>query len=489
MANIHSQPDPARMPIWEALQQHIQKKPTALHVPGHKMGRGMESSFASWLGPALSMDLTELSGLDDLHNPQAAIAEAQALAARAFGAEETYFLVQGSTVGNHAMILSVCGPGDTLLMPRNSHKSVYHAIELGGIHPIYVWPRWDSQAQVYADVEPDSIRQALQQNPRVRAVLITSPTYQGVVSRMAEIAAIVHEADAVLLVDEAHGAHFAFHDALPSTALEAGADGVVQSTHKMLGSLTGTAMLHVQGQRMNRQRLRHWLSVLQTSSPSYLFLASLDVARQQMVTQGKGRLEHALGALRVGMKSLEAEGIYRVESWPVQDPFKWWVNVEATGLSGYEIDRLLQEQHGIFIEMAGPSHVLAVFSFADGLRMIQRFIQALREIASLHAAELGHQVRGSTVITAMQGEPVMSVREALYRDAEAVELGQAAGCVAAEYVIPYPPGSPWLVPGERWTAHLIDQVQHLKQAGARFQGIADSDLCWVQVVREGVENG
>ncbi|BCJ87440.1 aminotransferase class I/II-fold pyridoxal phosphate-dependent enzyme [Effusibacillus dendaii] len=475
-----------RIPILEALTSHVTANPLPLHVPGHKMGRGFAVQLAVWMGQALRLDLTELPGLDDLHQPEGPIAEAQQLAAEAFGSDMTYFLVGGSTVGNLAMILTVCAAGDTVILPRNAHKSVHNAVMLAGARPVYLYPQVDEQFGIPTVVPVKEVERALQEHPAARAVLITNPTYQGVCSDVAAIADVVHRHGKLLLVDEAHGAHFSFHTKLPPAAIQSGADLAVQSTHKMLGSLTGTAMLHGKGNRYDRERLKMMLQAVQTSSPSYLMLLSLDAARHQMQMQGTELLQRAIDDLAEGraeITKLKEIKMYGGDQVFAIDPFKWWIQVESLGLSGWEADRILREHRGIYCEMGDDRHLLAVFSYADTGKQIGRFLQGLRYLTENHKSNaLLENKMDSTVYGGFRLEQALLPRELSGRERSTVKLENAAGWIAAEAVIPYPPGIPLILPGERYSTELIEHLTLLRRSGARFQGAEDPALQFVRVV-------
>ncbi|MFC4768514.1 aminotransferase class I/II-fold pyridoxal phosphate-dependent enzyme [Effusibacillus consociatus] len=480
----------SRIPMLEALRVHLQTNPLPLHVPGHKMGRGFPMDAAPWLGQALRLDLTELPGLDDLHQPSGAIREAQELAAETFGSEETYFLVGGSTAGNMAMILTACRPGESIIIPRNAHKSVHNAIVLAGARPTYLYPEVDRQFGIPTEITVQEVRRALEENPDAQAVMLTSPTYQGICSDIAAIAAEVHGRGKLLLVDEAHGAHFSFHEKLPVSAIRLGADLVVQSTHKMLGSLTGSAMLHGKHGRYDGERLRTMLGMVQTSSPSYLMLLSLDAVRHEMATRGRGLLDEALEALDVGRNEVnKLSGLTLYEGKNITsgvDPFKWWIQVEGLGLNGFDAEELLRARKGIFFEMADEAHLLAVFSYADTQKQVNRLVEGLRFLAETRADHLasGAGKRNRPVFPQphFRLEQAALPKDALHGLRRRVKLEVATGQVAAEPVIPYPPGIPLILPGERYTSELVEYLQGMKQIGARFQGTVDPTVEYVRVL-------
>ena len=287
--------DQTPTPLLSALVQAVNRQAVSFHTPGHKGGQGATAAMQQLLGAgALQADLPELPELDNLFAPAGPIQAAQTLAAQAFGAEETYFLANGSTSGIEAALLATSGPGDTVLVPRNAHRSVFAGLVLSGAQPVYVSPVQSPGWDVAWGLGPDQVAAALTTVPKIRTVVLVSPNYQGVCAPVAAIARQVHDHGACLLVDEAHGAHLACHADLPPAALAAGADVVVQSTHKTLSALTQAAMVHVQGQRIDRDRLRQGLQITQSTSPNYLLLASLDAARQQMALQGMERLARTL---------------------------------------------------------------------------------------------------------------------------------------------------------------------------------------------------
>jgi arginine decarboxylase len=471
----------SKIPILEAILRHLRTNRLALHVPGHKLGRGLPGEIGMWLSNGGRLDLTEIPGLDDLHAPEGAILEAQRLAARAFGAEETHFLVNGSTAGNLAMIMAAVRPGETILVPRNLHKSVLHGLVLAQARPVYLTPDTVTEFGIASGVSVETVRRAVLRHPEAKAVLVTSPTYHGICSDLCAIADVVHAAGMMLLVDEAHGAHLAFHEELPITAMQAGADAAVQSTHKMLGSLTQTAMLHVQGQRLDRVRLRKRLQLVQSTSPSYLLLASLDAARFLMESEGRERIGRALAAIRAGVQRLkERPGLRLLEQadgYPV-DPFKWTIGVGALGRTGAEVYQWLHER-GVTLELSDPWNVLAVFSYADGERQVERLLEALAQV------EPGDETPALSAGASISFHLEQGVLpfEAFERESEAVSLMEAPGRLAAEMVIPYPPGIPLIVPGEVWTREVADFVQELRLHGTRFQGAEDATLQTVRVLK------
>ncbi|MBD5657796.1 MAG: aminotransferase class V-fold PLP-dependent enzyme, partial [Candidatus Eremiobacteraeota bacterium] len=304
--------DQNRTPYFDVLLDYVDSGVIPFHTPGHMQGRGMDRAFRDFVGDnVLAIDLTQIRGLDDLLQPEAAIAEAQELAAQAYGSDHSFFLINGSTSGNQIMMMAALNPGDELALPRNSHKSAMGGLIMSGASPIWMKPEVDVALHMDHTVTPATVRATLDAHPKIRAVYVVSPTYYGVAADLEGIAAVAHEHDVPLLVDEAWGPHFHFHPALPIDALEAGADVCVNSTHKMLGSLSQTAMLHANGDRVPIDRLKAIVKLFLSTSPNLVLVASLDVARRQMATQGSALLSHTIELANDARRRLNAiPGIY-----------------------------------------------------------------------------------------------------------------------------------------------------------------------------------
>ena len=302
-------------PLVSILQQLSQRQETAFYAPGHKKGQGIASSLVELLGTKVfTADLPELPELDNLFAPAGVIKRAQELAAQTFGSDETWFLVNGSTSGVIAAILATCKPGDKIILPRNSHQSAISGLILSGALPIFLNPVYDEQWDLAYSITPAALNLALKEHSDVKAIFITSPTYQGVTGHLEEMVQIAHSQGIPLIVDEAHGAHFTFHPSLPPSALSLGADLVIQSTHKVLGSLTQSSMLHLQGDKIDGTRVNRALQLVQSTSPSYILLASLDAARAQMAQDGEWLLSRTIELAECARDSIkEIEGLVVLE--------------------------------------------------------------------------------------------------------------------------------------------------------------------------------
>lgn len=486
-----------RAPLYERLVETARKRRARFHVPGHKGRGGLDGDRGSreHFQAIMDIDMTEIPGLDDLYHPEGAIREAQQLAADCFGAEETFFLVGGSTAGNIAMIMAACEPGELILMQRNVHKSAIHACMLTGCQIVFLNPRWDSESKLASVVSADTVREALRRYPQARAVFLTNPNYYGMGSDLRTIADVVHAYGIPLLIDEAHGAHYGFHPSVPASALSCGADAAVQSTHKMLTALTMGAMLHVQGDRLNRDILRQRLAMLQSSSPSYPIMASLDLSRRWMHTQGTAGIDRALGNISRFHDLCHERHIPIVTLQPAPtaayetlDPFKLSVRAQAgAGVSGFELLERL-EQCGCVPEMADPLHVVLALSPMTSEEELLRLADALEDIAqsgALTATPAQEHKEGSVINwlareqTAGISPMPITIRMPSSRHVaaqERVTLNEAIGRPAAEMIVPYPPGIPIVYPGETITVSTAEQIHRLAQAGARFQGAADPTM-------------
>lgn len=470
--------DQARAPLLEALLAYVARRPALFHVPGHKQGRGAPAEWRRALGRgALAMDLTEAPGLDDLHAPEGVIAEAQALAAAAFGAGRSYFLVGGTTAGLQALLLAVCRPGDRVVVPRHAHRSVLAGLILSGATPVYVAPEYDRELDIPLGVRPETLQAALAGSGPVRAVVVVHPTYHGTVLDTAGLVDVARHHGALVLADEAHGSHFAFHPALPVPALACGADAVVQSLHKTGGALTQASVLHVRaGSPLDPARVQEALRWVQSSSPSYLLLASLDAARRELALRGKELWARALELAGWARRQINRLPGLRVAEYLGADPTRLVIDVRGRRLTGRTAASALWNQ-GVAVEMSGQGYVLALITPGDTRATVGRLVRALA------ALPWGHRAPEPLGLPPWP-EVVVPPREAALGEREAVPLRQARGRVAAELVAPYPPGVPVLAPGECITPAVIEYLERCVALGQHLQGPADPTLGTIHVLRE-----
>ncbi|NPV93515.1 MAG: aminotransferase class I/II-fold pyridoxal phosphate-dependent enzyme [Firmicutes bacterium] len=472
-------------PLAEALIAYLEKARRPFHMPGHKQGAGIPPVLARlWGREIFRYDLTELPGLDDLHAPREAIQRAQEASARCFGAERTWFLVNGSTVGIQAAIMAAAGEGDAVLVPRQAHRSVLGGLILSGARPVYRRVTLEPRFGIPLASRVEDVEDQLSEESRVRAVVEVHPNYYGVAGEISGLARLCSEKGIPLLVDEAHGAHFQFDPRLPGPALSQGADVSVQSWHKTLTALTQTAVLHLRGGRVDRERISRCLSVLQTTSPSYPLLLSLDAARQQMETGGEAvwsrvlelsewtrhRVKRIPGLDCLGDEIMDAPA---VGGW---DPTKLLVGVTGLGLSGFEAAGWLREMRGIEPELADPRNVLFMLTPGDDRGSAEYLVESLESMAREHRPADGSGNwggEGHERIFDLLPEVVLTPREAFNREHRAVPLKNAVGEVCAETISPYPPGVPLLAPGEVITREAVEVITELKSRGTAWQGWSD----------------
>lgn len=455
---------------------------------------------------------------DDLHDPGGVIDEAQRLAAETFGAERTFFLVNGSTVGNLAMVLAACHkPGELIIVQRNAHKSVLNGLKLAEAKAVFLMPAREEAPGL--DIVPSlaQVEQALLLFPEARAVLLTNPSYYGFSVDLKPYAELIHRYDRMLLVDEAHGAHFGLHPAFPRSALQAGADAVVQSTHKTLPALTMGAMLHVRGERIDRVAVQEALRMLQSSSPSYPIMASLDITRAMIDVQGTSLFAPGIEASRKLREWAEKENIpYDLAETAStdlvkSDPLRFAFCDRTGSITGFELQKRL-EAFGCYAEMADSRYVVLVVGLNAEPEEIARLQHALIEIAkdisikktgnkktvtkSIQGLDLGSSAANTTsdytersaIVATGISEPVAFSRLGAARAAgsqvERIALSEAEGRLASEAVVPYPPGIPLLYEGERISADMIATIQRLMNNGARCQGAADTSMRTIGVLAE-----
>jgi arginine decarboxylase len=476
-------------PLLTALRSAASRSHAAFYTPGHKRGQGAPSVLSDLLGSAVfRADLPELPGLDNLFAPQEAIAQAQKLAAEAFGADRTWFLVNGSTCGIEAAVLATCNPGDKILLPRNVHQSAIAALILSGALPIFLEPEYDTELDIAHSITPDGVAAALEQHPDAKAVLMVYPTYYGVCGDVAAIAQLAHSYRIPLLVDEAHAPHFAFHPDLPTSALAAGADLVVQSTHKVLSALTQAAMLHLQGQLLDPERISRSLQLLQSTSPSYLLLASLDAARQQMATEGNTLMSQTLaladqaraeiGAI-ARLKVLTADAAGQTPGFVALDRTRLTVTVTELGITGFEADELFHQQLGVTAELPSLQHLTFIISLGNTEEDIEQLIRAFKVLAKEGKQR---KVAPDRLPFPSFVPPALSPRAAFFAASVVLPIAQTIDRISAELVCPYPPGIPVLLPGERVTAEALAYLQQISAAGGMIVGCADADLQTLKVV-------
>lgn len=487
--------------LYEKLKRLHESDEYPFHMPGHK-----RMANAGIPGGMADLDITEIEGFDNLHHAEGILKKAMENAASLYQSEETHFLVNGSTCGILTAISAVVREGETLILGRNAHISAYHGAYLRGIRICSLFPEFVGENGLYGALRPEEVRRVLEETPQANAVMITSPTYDGFVSDVEKIAQIVHEYDKILIVDEAHGAHFGLDERLPKSSVACGADLVIHSLHKTLPALTQTALLHVNGNRVDRERVRRFLAIYQTSSPSYLLMGSLDLCVRQMQTHAKAWFERFFTNRDRFMKKVRDlqylqivdEKFCSKSGMKAYDAGKLLILTHKSGYTGRELQMHLLEKYHLQMEMAGAYYVVAIITVMDETEGFERLAQALCELdvicpaaeqAKKQARENVNSMNVISDISKVDMElftrvllerrsesPVCTLKEALEADeadTEAVVFTESPGRIVTEQIYLYPPGIPVILPGERMTQSVMELIQNYCRKHLPVQGMSD----------------
>jgi arginine decarboxylase len=466
-------------PLLESMLDYLHDDRAPFYMPGHKRGRGIDPEFAELMGDNLfRLDLPELPGLDD------AVATAQELAADAYGADRTWFLVNGSTSGIQAMLLATCAPGDKILLGRNCHKAAIASLILCGAEPVYLETAYDAEFDLDLGITTATLKAALILHPDAKVVMVVSPNYFGVCGEIAELVAIAHAHNIPLLVDAAHGAHLHFHPDLPTSAVAAGADLVVQSTHKVNAGLTQSSMLHLRGGLVSADRVSQSLQLVQSSSPNLLLLTSLDVARRQMALHGKELLSQTLELADLARSKINAlpnlTALDR-DRLPTLDLTRLTVMVDRMGMTGFDADAILYEQLGVMAEMPTLRQLVFILTFGNTTADLERLTTAFTKLATASDRSLTHS-NLTNLGRPPQLTQQLSPRTAFFTKSDRITFKSSVGRVSAELICPYPPGIPVICPGEVISSEAIDYLLAIKTAGGTLNGAADRTLETIRVV-------
>lgn len=450
--------DQSRTPLFQAIVNHVKQNPISFHVPGHKNGQVFMNDRIDAYSNILKYDLTELVGLDDLHQPEGAIQEAEALAASFYRVKRTFFLVNGSTSGNLAMILSVCKPGDQILVQRNSHKSIMHALELSGARPIFFSPQYDEETSRFSKINVENIKKAIVQYPNIKAIVLTYPDYFGSTYDLTSIVDYAHQFNIPVLVDEAHGAHFVLGDPFPKSATLCGADLIVHSAHKTLPAMTMGSYLHFQSKLIDEKTVQYFLQIVQSSSPSYPIMASLDLARKYLYEysdEKKQLLLERINELREHFSSTSLWEVQKVRE-KIDDPIKMTLLSNQYDMT--EVDKWFNS-HGIYSEMVENNQLLLVGGLEINEQTIDR-VKSLVKTSYNHSFPLihGKMTNELNVMSELYELPFDYHQLHRYK-VKTVKWKDAIGRIAASSVIPYPPGIPLILKGEEITREQVDFIK------------------------------
>jgi arginine decarboxylase len=487
------QPD---TPYLDALRAFAERDPGRFHVPGHKGGAGADPRLLDAIGErALALDIPALMWGIDVGPEPTPFEEAQRLAAEAWGARRSWFLVNGASQANHVALMTLAHRGSEVVLQRNAHSSTIDALVLSGLRPRFVAPELDAELHIAHCMTPEALEQALRETPGAVGAGVVSPTYFGAVADVARLAEVAHAHGVPLIVDEAWGAHLAFNDALPAHALSLGADLVVSSIHKIVGSLTQSAIVHLgHGDLIDPEVVDRSVTVVESTSPSSLLSASLDSARRAAAVDGRALLDETLRGLAETREAVrEVPGLDVLDQQIVgqpgvfaYDPLRLAIDVRGTRATGFEIARLVREQDDVHVELAGENVVVAVFGMGEKVESTgARLVHALERAVDRLSAEERDPTAEAFAAPPPWGELVMTPREAFLGPQEIVPVADAVGRVAAESLAAYPPGIPNVLPGERLSAETLAYIQQTLDHGGSLRGASDRRLRTLRVAVTG----
>jgi arginine decarboxylase len=488
-----------RMPFVEALESYKKQHFVPFHTPGHKIGVEAPQLLKDWMGPALPYDLGVMYALDDLHEPEGELKEAQDLTAQLYGADCCWFSINGTTALIEAMIMGTVGPDETIIIPREAHRSVISGLVLSGAKPVYMDCQFDERWGIPLGVSLEAAVTTMDAHPEAKAILLVYPNYYGVGVDIVNIVKEAHKRGLIVLVDEAHGPHLPFSASLPIGAIEAGADLVAQSTHKSVGSLTQTSWLLGQGERINKRRITQMHQMLQSTSPNYIFLASLDMARHQLATAGKALVSRTVElSLYLRNELHKISGVTTMEYTDIKDRVtnydctKVLIDAKELGLTGVAFERMLRD-HRIEVELVQAHHVLVLITIGDTKESITALIQAVQAISDtvLSTSHKSNNIKDENLqnlskYSAVLPEPIVRVtpRNAMYANREQVRLQDALHRIAGETIAYYPPGIPCVAVGEVISESVLQYIENRKALGYVPNGADDMTLETIWVLQE-----
>lgn len=478
-------------PLFDAIRAYIEEDVVPMHIPSHKMGAGIHPKWKEYVGERIfQMDLTEVMGLDDLHQAGGVIEESQKLAAKAWGADQSFFLVNGTSSGIVASICTVAKPGESIIIPRNAHKSVVFGLIVSGAIPIYISPEVHKEIGLVGGFDPKKLDEIYRANPHAKGVFSVSPTYQGVCSDTKQLIEITHRNKGVFIADEAHGNHVYFHSKLPTGALALGADLACQSIHKMSGSLGQSSILHVKGNSVDLRRLKSNLQLAQNTSPSYLLMASLDLARSYMATEGYRLLEDLIQ--RISQARLEISQIPFIDilgkelvgSHGIADyePTRLVVSARRMGIEGYQLFEMLRKEYRIELEYGDYFYGVSVLGLGTTQEHLNQLIGALKDISDRYGGT-GTPLTWDEELPPLPPQ-ILSPREAYFAETEKIPWDKARGRISAQLIVPYPPGIPALCPGEEITNEIWEYLEHQRKNGRHLHGVEGKSLSEINVLIE-----
>lgn len=465
-------------PIIDSLRKIVDGNIISFHMPGHKKGAIYKMlGYQDILENLYKLDTTEIPGTDNLHSPEECIKESLKRASEVFKSNKTFYLVNGSTCGIEAAIMASVNPKEKIILNRDCHQSAINSCIIGDIDPIYVNPSINKNSNTLSGVSFDDVKRVIDSNLDAKAVFLTYPTYFGDVFDLKSICSYAHEKGMTVIIDEAHGAHLGLSEKLPETALSQGADIVIQSTHKTLPSFTQSSMIHIKGNRININKLTNMLRITESSSPSYLLMASLDIAVDIYEKNGFDLMDKLLS----NINEFKSE-LYKLKNIKVdesKDYTKIFLNTKKLGITGHELENILRENYNIQVELSNYYGVLLIATIGNTKDEFLKLKDVLFEIDKIYKKEYHLK---SVSYPIKLPKKILSPREAFYMDKKNVKIENSIGKISGEYIIPYPPGVSLVSPGEEITKEVIEYIIECKSKGMNVNGVKDSELRFIQVI-------
>ena len=465
-------------PIIDSLRKIVDDNIISFHMPGHKKGAIYKMlGYQDILENLDKLDTTEIPGTDNLHSPEECIKESLKRASEVFKSDKTFYLVNGSTCGIEAAIMASVNPKEKIILNRDCHQSAINSCIIGDIDPIYVNPSINKDSNTLSGVSFDDVKRVIDSNLDAKAVFLTYPTYFGDVFDLKSICSYAHEKGMTVIIDEAHGAHLGLSEKLPETALSQGADIVIQSTHKTLPSFTQSSMIHIKGNRININKLTNMLRITESSSPSYLLMASLDIAVDIYEKNGFDLMDKLLS----NINEFKSE-LYKLKNIKVdesKDYTKIFLNTKKLGITGHELENILRENYNIQVELSNYYGVLLIATIGNTKDEFLKLKDVLFEIDKIYKKEYHLK---SVSYPIKLPKKILSPREAFYMDKKNVKIENSIGKISGEYIIPYPPGVSLVSPGEEITKEVIEYIIECKSKGMNVNGVKDSELRFIQVI-------
>lgn len=465
-------------PIIDSLKKIVDDNIISFHMPGHKKGAIYKMlGYEDIVENLYKLDTTEIPGTDNLHSPEECIKESLKRASEVFKSDKTFYLVNGSTCGIEAVIMASVNPKEKIILNRDCHQSAINSCIIGDIDPIYVNPSINKDSNTLSGVSFNDVKRVIDSNLDAKAVFLTYPTYFGDVFDLKSICSYAHEKGMAVIIDEAHGAHLGLSEKLPETALSQGADIVIQSTHKTLPSFTQSSMIHIKGNRIDINKLTNMLRITESSSPSYLLMASLDIAVDIYEKNGFDLMDKLLN----NIDEFKSE-LYKLKNIKVdesKDYTKIFLNTKKLGITGHELESILREKYNIQVELSNYYGVLLIATIGNTKDEFLKLKDVLFEIDKIYKKE--NYLKNVSYPIKLP-KKILSPREAFYMDKKNVKIENSIGKISGEYIIPYPPGVSLVSPGEEITREVIDYIIECKSKGMNVNGVKDSELRFIQVI-------